>query len=229
MASVNNPTQAQTEANQQAARARAQPEGGNGGRTGGQQVETRERSDDRQSGRGSRALGSPQGRRDLVREASNNPFALMWQLSREMDRMMSSAFGSGLAPLFGSNLSRSNQGRGDDWSAATMWSPRIDVEQRNDSIVVRADLPGVRKEDVQIDVTGDGLTIAGERREEREEGGDDQNYRAIERSYGSFYTTVPLPQGVNTEKLTAKMRDGVLEITVPLDESARPRRIQIQD
>jgi hypothetical protein len=48
-------------------------------------------------------------------------------------------------------------------------------------------------------------------------------------SYGSFYTTVPLPEGANTEKLTAKMRDGVLEITVPLDESARPRRVQIQE
>ena len=103
------------------------------------------------------------------------------------------------------------------------------IKQRNDSIVVRADLPGVRKEDVQIDVTDDVLTISGERREEREEGGNDQDYRAIERSYGSFYTTVPLPEGANTEKLTAKMHDGVLEITVPLDESARPRRIQIQD
>jgi HSP20 family protein len=230
MASVNNPTQTQTEANQQAAaRARAQPEGGNGGRSSGQQAETRERSDDRQSGRGNRALSRPQGRQDLVREASNNPLALMWQLSREMDRMMASVFGSGLAPLFGSNLSRPNQGRGDDWSSAALLTPRIDVEQRNDSIVVRADLPGVRKEDVQIDVTDDVLTISGERREEREEGGDDQDYRAIERSYGSFYTTVPLPEGANTEKLTAKMHDGVLEITVPLDESARPRRIQIQD
>jgi hypothetical protein len=69
---------------------------------------------------------------------------------------------------------------------------------------------------------------SGERREEREEGGDEQGYKAIERSYGSFCRTVPLPQKVNLEKLTAKMQDGVLQITVPLDESARPRRIQIE-
>ena len=57
---------------------------------------------------------------------------------------------------------------------------------------------------------------------------DEQGYKAIERSYGSFYRTVPLPQKVNLEKLTAKIQDGVLQITVPLDESARPRRIPIE-
>jgi HSP20 family protein len=226
MASANDPTQAQTEANQQtAARARPQSEG-NGGRTGEQQqAETR---DDRQSGRGGRGLGRLQGRRDLVAEASRNPFALMWQLSREMDRMMSSVFGTGLAPLFGSNLSALNQGAGDDLSGAA-WTPRIDVQQRDNALVVRADLPGVRKEDVQIDVTDDGLTISGRRQEERQEGSDDQGYRVVERSCGSFYRTIPLPPGANTENLTATMRDGVLEVTIPLDESARPRRVQIQD
>jgi HSP20 family protein len=227
MASTNNPGQTQTEATPQGARARAQPEG-NGGKTG-QQLETRERSDDRQTGRGGRALTGSRGRRDLGGGASN-PFELMWQLSRDMDRMMSSVFGAGSAPLFGSNVrSMLQQGRDETWSTPMAWSPRIDVEQRGDSILIRADLPGVRKEDVQIEVTDEGLTIAGERREEREEGGDDQGYRAIERTYGTFYRTVPLPQKVNIEKLTAKMRDGVLQITVPLDESSRPRRIQIQE
>jgi HSP20 family protein len=221
MASVNNPGQTQTEATQQAAaRARAQPEG-NDGRSAKQQVETRERAENRQTGgRGSRSLSTSRGRRELTGGASN-PFELMWQLSRQMDRMMSPSFASNFGSLF--------QGRDEDWSTPTLWSPRIDVEQRDDAILVRADLPGVRKEDVQIDVTDEGLTISGERREEREEGGDDQGYRAIERSYGSFYRTIPLPQKVNREKLAAKMRDGVLEITIPLDESARPRRIQIED
>jgi HSP20 family protein len=223
MASTDNPAQTQTEATQQGARARSQPEG-NGGKAG-QQLETRERSEDR---RGAPALTASRGRRDLVGGASN-PFELMWQLSREMDRMMSSVFGAGSAPLFGSR-SLFQQGRDETWSTPMPWSPRIDVEQRGDSIMIRADLPGVRKEDVQIDVTDEGLTIAGERREEREEGGgEDQSYRAIERTYGAFYRTVPLPQKVNIEKLTAKMHDGVLQITVPLEESARPRRIPIQD
>jgi len=86
----------------------------------------------------------------------------------------------------------------------------------------------VRKEDVNIDLTEEGLTITGERREEREEGSREQGYRSIERSYGRFYRTIPLPNGVKTEELKAQMRDGVLQITIPLDESARPRRIQIQ-
>jgi HSP20 family protein len=221
MASANNPTQGQTEATQQGARARSQPEG-NGGRTGGQQLETRERSDER---RGDRALGLSRGGRELVGGASN-PFELMWQLSQDMDRMMSAFAGPLFRPSFRSLF---QQGREDNWSTPGFWSPRIDVEQRADSIVVRADMPGVRKEDIQIDVTDEHLTIAGERREEREEGSDDQGYKAVERSYGSFYRTVPLPQKVNVDKLTAKMRDGVLQITIPLDESARPRRIQVQD
>jgi HSP20 family protein len=153
----------------------------------------------------------------------------MWQLSREMDRMMSSAFGGG-SPFFGSNFrSALQRGRDEEWGGPTLWSPRVDVEQRADSIIVRADLPGVRKEDVQIEVTDEGLTLSGERHEEREEGGEDQGYRAVERSYGSFYRTIPLPQKVKLEQLKAKMRDGVLEITVPLDESARPRRVKIED
>lgn len=221
MASVNNPGQTQTEATQQAAaRARSQPEGNDGRSSGKQQLETRERAENRQTGRGSRSLGASRRRRELVGGASN-PFELLWQLARQMDRMISPAFASNLGSVF--------QGRDQDWSTPTLWSPRIDVEQRDDSILVRADLPGVRKEDVQIDATDEGLTISGERREEREEGGEDQSYRAIERSYGSFYRTIALPQKVNIEKLTAKMRDGVLEIMVPLDESARPRRIQIED
>ena len=111
---------------------------------------------------------------------------------------------------------------------ATFWSPRVDVEQKSDAIVIRADLPGVRKEDVRVEATEESVTISGERCEEREEGGGDQGYKTIERSYGSFYRAVPLPQKVNLDKLTAKMQDGVLQITVPVDESARPRSIQIE-
>jgi len=222
MASTNNPTQGQETT--QGTRTRSQSEG-NGGRSGGQRSESGERSNERQSGRGARALSTPRSGHDLVSGGVGNPVELLWRLSNEMDRMMSSFAGSLWRP---SSRSLFRTGREDNWPTPTFWSPHIDVEQRGDSIVVRADLPGVRKEDIQIDVTDEGLTIAGERREEREEGEDDQGYRAIERSYGSFYRTIPLPQKVNVEKLTAKMRDGVL-ITIPLDESARPKRIQIQD
>lgn len=154
---------------------------------------------------------------------SQSPFALMRQLSREMDRIMDSFFERG----FGSLLTDSGA-REDDWQPRTLWSPQIDVQQRNDSVVVRADLPGVRKDDVQIEIDGDALVISGQRREEREEGSDDEGYRVLERSYGSFYRTVPLPQGANVDEIKATMRDGVLTVTLPLAEEARPRRIEIE-
>jgi HSP20 family protein len=147
----------------------------------------------------------------------------MRQLSREMDRWMDSFFGRG----FGSMLRESSAGD-DEWQASVLWAPQIDVQHRRDAIVVRADLPGVNKDDVQIDVRDDALVISGQRREEREEGRDDQSYRMLERSYGSFYRTVPLPQGANQDEIEAVMRDGVLKVTVPLAENARPRRIQVQ-
>lgn len=162
------------------------------------------------------------GSRQLT-SAAQNPFAMMRQLSREMDRMMDSFFERG----FGSLL-RDSSIRDDEWQERTLWTPQIDVQHRGDAIVVRADLPGVRREDVQVEVQGDVLILSGQRREEREEGAEDQDYRMFERSYGSFYRTVPLPQGTNPDEIQAVMRDGVLKVTLPLAESARPKKIQIQ-
>ena len=224
MASANKPGQTGTTTQQGAA---PQQAGGNGGTEARQQVQSRGgKQASGQTGERSRAVVRSRGR-DLS-TAAGNPFELMAQLSREMDRMMSAAFGG--APFFGSNFrSLLQRGRDDEWNTPTLWTPRVDVEQRGDSILVRADLPGVRKEDIQLEVTDEGLAISGERREEHEAGGEDQGYRAIERSYGSFYRAIPLGQKVKTEQLKAKMRDGVLQITIPLDESARPRRIEIED
>jgi HSP20 family protein len=160
---------------------------------------------------GSRQLGS----------TLQSPFAMMRQLSREMDRMMDSFFGRGFGGF-------STDVGNDPRESGTFWSPQIDVQQRNDALVVCADLPGARKEDVQIEVEGDMLVISGERRAEHEEGGESQGYHMFERSYGSFYRTVPLPQGTKPEEIKAEMRDGVLTVTLPLSEDARPRRIQIQ-
>jgi HSP20 family protein len=172
-------------------------------------------------GRTNRALT----RRDApgLGTTAQNPFAMMRQLSREMDRLMDSFFERG----FGSLL-RETDSREQEWEPRTLWTPQIDVQQRNDAVVVRADLPGVSKEDVQVEVEGDALVISGQRREEREAGGDDQGYRMVERSYGSFYRSVPLPQGANPDDIQATMRDGVLTVTLPVPEAARPRRITIQ-
>jgi HSP20 family protein len=200
--------------------------GGNGGAQRNQPVaqrteQSRNATAQESTGREGRAL-TRAGSRQLT-SAAQNPFAVMRQLSREMDRWMDSFFERG----FGSLLRDSPLGD-DEWQVRSLWTPQIDVQHRNDAVVVCADLPGVRKEDVQIEVQDDALVISGKRREEREEGGDDQGYRTIERSYGSFYRTVPLPQGTNPDEIKAVMRDGVLKVTLPLPENARPRRIQIQ-
>lgn len=110
---------------------------------------------------------------------------------------------------------------------SSMWSPQVETFQRGDQFVVRADLPGLKKDDVSIELTDDSLIIQGERREEHEE--DRDGYYRSERSYGSFYRTVPLPEGAITESAKANFNDGVLEITVqaPPREVSRRRRIEI--
>lgn len=177
---------------------------------------TRQESGDREN----RAL-TRSGSRQLS-QSSQHPFAMMRQLSRDMDRLFDSFFGTG----FGSSL-WTGGGR-EAWEAPALWSPQIDLERRDDALVVKADLPGVRKEDLKIDIDDNSLVISGHRQEEREEGGKDQGYQVSERSYGSFYRAIPLPQDVNAEDIRAEMRDGVLKVTVPMPQSARRRRIQIQ-
>ncbi len=185
------------------------------GRDDGQENRGREQGRENQS----RAVGAT--RQGLSPSLwSGNPFANMLQLSREMDQLMDSVFGR----RFGMP---SNLGPGGSSGAATLWSPRIDVRQRGDSLVVSADLPGIPKDSVQIEATEEGIAISGERSEEREEGGQEQGYRFAERSYGSFYRNIPLPEGADVEQAKANMRDGVLEITIPVRQTQKRKRIQI--
>lgn len=111
-----------------------------------------------------------------------------------------------------------------DWN---MWNPQIETFQRGDELVIRADLPGLSKDDVNVDVTDDAITIQGERRDDFV---DDRNgvYRS-ERSYGSFCRTIPLPEGAITDNVKANFKNGVLEITMPAppQEVSRGRRIEI--
>jgi HSP20 family protein len=111
--------------------------------------------------------------------------------------------------------------------ASTLWSPQIESFQRGDQFVVRADLPGLKKQDVNIELTDDSLTIEGERREEREE--DREGYYRSERSYGSFYRVVPLPEGAIPETAKANFNNGVLEVVLqaPPREVSRKRRLEI--
>lgn len=159
-------------------------------------------------------------RRDHIGDLwGGDPFSSMRRLSDQMDRWF---FGD----LFGRSLWPSRTGRE---SGPGVWAPQIESFQRGDQFVVRADLPGLRKEDVNVEVTDDALVLQGERREEHEE--NREGYYRSERSYGSFHRVVPLPEGTIAESAKASFKDGVLEVSLqaPPKEVSRGRRLEISE
>jgi len=105
------------------------------------------------------------------------------------------------------------------------WAPSVDIAETDNDVVVTAELPGVKQDDVDITITDDVLTLKGEKKEEKEV--KEKNYHRIERSYGSFQRSVSLPAGVQADKAKATYKDGVLHITIPKAEEARPKQIKI--
>jgi HSP20 family protein len=114
-------------------------------------------------------------------------------------------------------------------SEPAAWSPEIDVFEKDNRLVTKVDLPGMKKEDVKVEVTDGHLAISGERRSEAEEKKD--NFYRCEREYGSFYRAVPLPDGVKLEDVKASFSDGVLEVSIPLaaKPEAKARRVEIHE
>jgi HSP20 family protein len=103
--------------------------------------------------------------------------------------------------------------------------PALDVSENENEVMVKAEIPGMKKEDIKVSVKNDVLTISGEKkREEREEG---ENWQRVERSYGSFRRMLSVPQ-VDSTKVEASYKDGVLEIRLPKQESAKPKEIPIK-
>jgi HSP20 family protein len=144
---------------------------------------------------------------------STNPFSMMRRMHDEMDRMFAESFGRGAG-----QRSLASQGTG--------WMPAVEVSEREGNYIVCAELPGIKKDDVKIEVTDEALVIEGERKQEHEEtkGG----MRRSERSYGRFYRMIPLPDGANTEQAKASFQDGVLEVKIPIEQQkSRSRQIQI--
>ena len=105
--------------------------------------------------------------------------------------------------------------------AESAW-PALDVYEEDNSLRIRADLPGMKPEDVKNEVTGNGVTLSGERKQEKEE--NREGYYFSERSYGTFRRTVPLPEGADIDKAKAEFRDGELQVLIPIVESAGRRR-----
>jgi HSP20 family protein len=158
-----------------------------------------------------------------------NPFEFMRRLSADMDRAFDDVgFGRGtLAPLGATSAGRGLAGGGLAGEAA-VWAPQIETFRRGNDLVVRADLPGVPKEDIQIEVENGVLTLSGERRQESEE--RREGFYRSERSYGSFYRAIPLPDDVNEDRIEATYDNGVLELKIPVPEQKeqRGRRIAIR-
>ena len=174
---------------------------------------------------------STRGGGDLTRSSGTYaPLSTMARLSREMDQLFDSFFGNRLGfPRLGRNWpfeARGTATGGDDFSS--VWAPSVDVRRRADSVVIHAELPGVPKDAVRIEATDDGIAITGERNETREEGGTDRGFQLKERSYGSFYREIALPEGAQVDQAKATMREGVLEITVPVQQNQNRRQIQIE-
>jgi len=116
----------------------------------------------------------------------------------------------------------------DEWSDGRerAWTPAIDVVREDGHLVVRADLPGIKPEEVKIEVENDILTISGEH-EERTEAKDKDNYVRRERRYGSFSRSMALPAGVDSKKIKASTRNGVVEVTIPLPKEASKEPVRI--
>ena len=141
-----------------------------------------------------------------LRRADENPF---FALHREMNRMFDSFFrGFELSPF-------------EDNRRFGSFSPSVDVREDEKEVTVRAELPGMDEKDIEVNLTDDALTIRGEKKDEKEEKGKD--YWHCETSYGSFSRVIPLPEGLNQEKVDARFKNGILTVTLARLEEAKAK------
>lgn len=144
----------------------------------------------------------PWGRKEIGRPLS--------ALQQEMNRLFESFFGDTFVEPF--------RGVGG-------WNPAVDIAETEDAMLVKAELPGLEPDDVSITLTGDVLTIKGEKKHEKEE--KTKDYHRVERSYGSFERSVQLPASIKADKVEATFKSGVLTIVLPKAEEAKARTVKI--
>lgn len=193
-------------------------------------AETRTHRPDAGTKEGGQALA--RGQREPRALQQREPFLGSWgtpldlfeRMTDEMDRMFDRMWGDVRFPrrswLTRPFRTQARQG---------IWAPRIESMQKGDRFIVRAELPGLKRDDVQVELTDEALTIRGERHEEHEE--EKEGYYHSERQYGEFFRSIPLPEGVISESATASFRDGILEVTMQAApaEVSRGRRLEIKD
>jgi len=165
----------------------------------------------------------------IPHKAMGHPFAFMRRFGEEMDRLVED-FGLETGWHVPRFLAR---GRGllrpETWMSQADWAPRVDIIDREGEFVAHADLPGLTREDVKVEVTDELLTIEGERQQEKSE--ERGGYSYTERNFGTFYRAIPLPEGVDAAKAVANFHDGVLEVVMPQAPRAgsKARRLEVRE
>ena len=142
-----------------------------------------------------------------------DPFRDMVGLQERMNRMFDESF---------RGLGRSGS---EDWALGGSWAPAVDIYEHDGNIVLKAELPGVDPKDVDVHLENNTLTLRGERKWDNEIKQD--NYHRVERAYGAFARSFTLPSVVDQGKIKADYRDGVLSVTLPTREEAKPKQINI--
>lgn len=125
--------------------------------------------------------------------------------------------------LFGDFLGNAKRG---DEVGVIRWAPRVDIVEVNNHFELAADLPGLKKEDIKVEIHDNVLTLRGEKKIEEET--KDKNYRLNERYYGEFVRTFTLPENVEKDRIEAAFEDGVLKLTIPKAEKAKPKQIEVK-
>lgn len=145
------------------------------------------------------------------------PFGWFDDLASEMERFWARPF-----QFFGGPMPRSFRAAGREPLA---WAPRMDVYEKDHVLIVKAELPGLKKEDVEVEVEGDYLTIHGQSKAETEV--KEEDYYRSERTFGSFYRRMQLPPGVTAGQIEATLTDGVLEVHIPEPPQAKPETTRV--
>jgi HSP20 family protein len=140
------------------------------------------------------------------------PFRDLVSLQDRMNRIFDDAF-------------RGGRGTSEDWALGGSWAPTVDIYEQDGNIVLKAELAGLDPKDVDVRVENNVLTLRGERKLDNEV--KQENYHRVERSYGSFSRSFTLPTVVDTEKIKAEFKDGVLRLVLPQKEEAKPKQISI--
>jgi HSP20 family protein len=145
------------------------------------------------------------------------PFTGLTRWESEMDRMMDDFFGRRMRPWWPERWLRGD---------TEITTPAVDVYEEKDEIVVKAELPGMEKNDIEVNISDSELTLKGEKK--KEEKVEEENYYRCERSYGAFLRSVELPKEVQADKIKASFKNGILEVRLPKTEEAKTKEIKVK-